>query len=321
MPAAEVAILWPITSQIYDLNKQGYWNYNRDFLVEAQQLYFALSHNNIPVDFVDETIIRRGDLQRYKVLYVVEPNLEAKTVNAIAAWVEGGGRLWASAPAGMMDEYNQPSAAMEKLLGVQGRARYKTMSSYSPKGGLRWLDSLGKVTLDKAAGWDDLIFDAFGSRASFKLAGGQIAGRFEDGSPAVVRNRPGKGETLYFAAMPGLAYSRGARERSGQPTVGYPPEIAKLIAALPDAAGIARPVTTSLPHVEALRLDSEQGTAVTLLNWSTQPLDSLEVTVKNVKPGAAIRSARGVEITTEPDGNDIKMTLPMPEVVDVLMIE
>jgi len=319
IPEAEVAILWPITSQIYDLNKQGYWNYNRDFLVEAQQIYFALSHGNIPVDFVDETIIRRGDLKRYKVLYVVEPNLEARTVQAIGAWMEAGGRLWASAPAGIKDEFNQPTAAMEKLLGIQGRSCYKTMVSYAPKGGLRWAEPLGKITLDPALG--DKPLDAIGSRASFKLAGGEVAGRFDDGSPAVVRNRVGKGEALYFAAMPGLAYSRGASERSGQPTVDYPPDIAKLIAALPDTAGVIRPVTANLPYVEALRLDSEKGSAVTLLNWSTRPVESLEVTVKNVKPGAKVRSARGIEITTEVDGGNVKVTLPMPEVVDVLLIE
>jgi len=320
-PKAEVAILWPYTSQMYDLNKGGYWTYNRDFLVEMQQLYFALTHGNISVDFVDETMIRRGDLRRYKVLYLTAPNLETKTARALIAWVNGGGRLFAVASAGSRDELNQPTAALEPVLGITGRTVYKTAADYSPKGGLCWLDALGKVTLEKTAGLGELSFDAYGSRTSFKLAGGQVAGRFEDGSPAVIRTHPGKGEVLYFATLPGLAYSRGATEEENVPTIDYPPQIAKMIAALPDAVGVARPVTTSLPCVEALRLDSDKGTAVTLLNWSARPIDSLEVVVKNVKPGATVRSARGVQLTAVPDGQGIKVILPMPKVIDVLLIE
>jgi len=94
-----------------------------------------------------------------------------------------------------------------------------------------------------------------------------------------------------------------------------------MITALPDALGVVRPVTTSLPCVEALRLDSDKGTAVTLLNWSAKSIDSLEVTVRNVKPGAKVRSARGVQLTAVPAGQGIKVTLSMPKVIDVLLIE
>jgi|GEM_PF-1529662 len=321
LPKAEVALLWPITSQVYNLNQGGYWTYNRDFFVEMQHIYLALNHRNIPVDFIDEKMIRRGDLARYKVLYITDHNLEAKTASVLADWVRGGGRLVATAPAGMRDEYNQPTAVLEPILGIAGRSVYIAAADYSPKGGLRWLDVLSRVSLDKTAGLGDFTFDACGARASFQPAGGEVVGRFADGSPAVVRNRPGKGEALYFAAMPGLAYSRAAGERDGAPTTGYPPEIGKLITAMADEAGVARPVTTNQPNIEAIRLDSEKGTAVTLLNWSARPIDGLEVIVKNVKPGAAVRSARGVPLTTEVIGQDVKVTLAMPEVVDVLLIE
>ncbi|MHB0935734.1 MAG: beta-galactosidase trimerization domain-containing protein [Armatimonadota bacterium] len=322
-PQAEVAILWPITSQIYDLNKLGYWRYNRDFLVETQQIYFALSHNNIPVDFVDETMIQRGSLLKYKVLYVAEPNLQRKTVGSIDAWVRSGGRLFASAPAGMKDEFNQPTPVMESLLGIKFRSISRSAVNYAPKGGLRYLDALGKVTLEKNAELGDASFEAVGSRTSFVLAGGEVAGRFDDGRPAVVRNRPGKGEVLYFATMPGLAYSRGANERPNEPTIDYPKPIGQLITALPESLGIAKPVTTSQPYVEALRLDSDKGIAVTLLNWSTKPLDSLEVTISGDLAGTTVRSARGTQLTAAPaaDGKTIQVTVPMPEVVDVLLVE
>lgn len=322
-PKADVALLWPYTSMIYDLNTLGYWTYNRDFMVEMEQLYFALAHRNIPVDFVDETLVQRGDLARYKVLYLAGPNLEAKTMDAVGRWVKAGGRLWASAPAGMKDEYDQPSAVIDALLGIRGRTVRKTAVDYSPKGGLRWLEPIGTVTPDPAAGLPPAALPAIGSRAAFALAGGQVAGRFENGAPAIVRHRVGRGETVYVAAMPGLAYSHGATEKMGQPTTDYPEAVRKFITWLPESLGVARPAITSLPYVEALRLDSPRGSAVTLLNWSGKPVEALTVTLPGVKAGATIRSARGVAVVTAPPANDesITVTLPLPEVCDVLLVE
>jgi hypothetical protein len=320
-PRAEIALLWPITSQMYDLNKRGYWTYNRDYLVEMQHVWMALNHNNFPVDFVDETMVQQGALKRYKVLYVTGPNLGRKTAEAVAGWVQNGGQLWASAAAATHDEYNQPLDSLDAVLGVQGRTINKIDADYSPKGGLRALQPLAQVKMDETAGFGTAIWNAYGSRATFQLMGGAVLGRFEDGAPAVVRHRYGQGSTLYFATMPGLAYSRGATEISGAPTIDYPSDIAPLITGLPTWAKVNKPATTSLPFVEAAVLQSQRGTSVTLLNWSGKPVKELTVSINDVPGLKSVRSARLGKLGYRKQGGRITVKLPMPQVVDVLLLE
>ena len=59
-PPTKVAILWPIASQLYDLNQNGFWSYNCDFLVEMEHIWCALNHRGIPVEFVDDVMVQRG---------------------------------------------------------------------------------------------------------------------------------------------------------------------------------------------------------------------------------------------------------------------
>ena len=322
-PKAEVALLWPITSMIYDLNQKGYWTYNRDYLVEMQQVWFALNHHNIPVDFVDETMVGAGALDQYKVLYLTGPNVERGSAEAIRQWVDRGGRLWTCAAAAMRDEYNQPMDVLDGVLGVAGRKLVRRIDTdYSPKGGLRGLEPLATVEMSAPGGAvGDEPWKAYGSQAAFELAGGAAVGRFGDGTPAVVRHAFGEGESLHFATMPGLAYSRGATEVSGRPTVDYPPRIAKLIAAPANESGVRRPAVTSLPFVEATVLRSDKGVAVTLLNWSGEPLDSVEVEVSDVGAFEVVTSARHGAVDYRKEDGRITAALPMPRVIDVLMVE
>jgi len=321
-PPADVAVLWPYTSAMYDLNKRGYWTYNRDFFVEAEQVGFALSHNNIPADFVDETVIQHGGLDHYRLLYVVGPNIQRDTATAIADWVRGGGVLWTNARSALRDELDMPMDLLDEVLGVTDRRVDRDVADYSPKGGLRWLEERGTIRMDAAAGLGEESWKAYGARESFRVAdGAEVLGWFEDNSPATVHHAFGRGRSLHFAAMPGLAYSRGATEAAWQPTIDYPPRIAQLITALADELGVKKPATTSLPYVEALVLRHDRGTAVTLLNWSAKPVKGLEVFVADVPEGAAVRSARlGKVDATRRDGG-VAVTLSMPKVADVLLVE
>ncbi len=321
-PRAKVALLWPITSQMYDPNHRGYWSYNRDYLVEMQHVYFALSHRGIPVDFVDDSIIQRGDLARYQVLYVTGPNLERKTATAIVDWVRSGGALWSCAAAGIRDEYDLPQTTLEAALGVTSRQVTRIEADYSPKNGLRELQPLATVQMKPDSGLGDATWNAFGSRSKLRVATGQVLGTFDDGTPAVVQNQLGKGISLHFATMPGLAYSRGATESHGKPTIDYPPRIGDLIALLPKLRGIKPPLTTSLPFVEALWLDSDRGAAITLLNWSGKPLEHVSVKIDN-RTGAyrSIRSARLGKVGFEKTNEQLVVDLPMSRVADVLLLE
>lgn len=321
-PQAEIAILWPVTSEIYDLNRRGYWTYNRDFLVEAEHIWFALNHHNYPVDFVDETMIQNGDLDQYKLLYIAGPNLEARTTQTVADWVDHGGTLWTSARAALRDEFDQDITALDDVLGITKRQVQRDLVDYSPKGGLRWLQSRGEVTMDLGAGFGEEPWSTYGSRESAQSTTAEVIGRYPDGSPAVMRNNYGKGVSLHFAGMPGLAYSRGATELPDVPTIDYPPRIAQLITAPAEQLRIDRPAITSLAYVESAVLTSDGGMAVTLMNWSAKPIEDLQVTIDNVATRCKrVRSARLGEIDHRVQDGEIIVNLPMPGVVDVLLLD
>src|SRR5262249_18051914 len=78
-------------------------------------LYIALRHQQIPLDFV----VDGDDLKNYKVLYLTDANVSLGGSKAIADWVNAGGTLFASAGAGMFDEFNRPNKILSDLLGVE----------------------------------------------------------------------------------------------------------------------------------------------------------------------------------------------------------
>lgn len=320
-PEAQVAILWPVASQLHELNRGGYWTYNRDFLVEAQHVFLALNHRHIPVDFVDETMIRRGLPKRYRVLYITGPNLETTTMPALEGWVRRGGILWSGARALTHDEANEPTSAMNALLGIATRTVDRDPSDdFSPRRGLRQLRPMGRVTM-AAEGAKGLLWDNYGARGLLKVAGAEVLGKFDDDTPAVLRRVVGSGEAWHVAGMPGLAYGKGAREREGRPTTDYPAAIGDLIAAPALRAGVARPAHADRPGVETAVLRSDQGVAVSLLNWEAQPIKMLEVVVTDVDTVARVRSARLGDLDYRHENREVRVSLPMPETIDVLLLD
>jgi hypothetical protein len=324
-PQAKIALLWPIASQMHDLNRRGYWSYNRDFLVEMQHIYFALSHRGYPVKFIDDAMIQRGDLSSYDILYVTGPNLETKTAASISAWVNSGGALWTCAGVGTLDEYGMPATALDQVLGITDRSVKRPDAADGNARGRRErrFAAMGQVQMLPGGNMGDKLWRAYGSRESLKLAGGQAIGRFDenDSAPAVVRNAFGKGVSLHFAAMPGLSYGAEATVERGAPLINYPQHIGDLIAWFAESKQIRRPVTTDFPFVEALLLESDKGATVTLLNWSRQPLAKVQVCLDNAARYGPARSARlgQSDLAQKIDGDAVVVTLPMPRVADVLI--
>src|SRR5262249_26469183 len=79
------------------------WDDNRaPFDAAKRALYLAVRHQQIPLDVV----VEGDDLKVYKVLYLADQHVSRSASKAIAEWVKGGGRLLATAGAGMFDEFN-----------------------------------------------------------------------------------------------------------------------------------------------------------------------------------------------------------------------
>ena len=69
----------------------------------------------VPLD----VLVEGDDPRDYRVIYLADQHVSRAATKALTAWVQAGGRLFASAGAGMFDEFNQPNAPMSDLLGIE----------------------------------------------------------------------------------------------------------------------------------------------------------------------------------------------------------
>ena len=65
--------------------------------------------------------------------------------------------------------------------------------------------------------------------------------------------------------------------------------------------------------IEAPRLDSAAGTAVTLLNWSDEPLNHVEVTIRNPGSVTSVSSAERGPLHFTRIGNDVRVTVELSD--------
>lgn len=158
------------------------------FGAARQEVFIALRHAGIPLDIIGEQHILDGYLENYAVLYLVDPNIRRDVLAKIRAWVEAGGRLWVGLGAGLRDEFNEPC---ELLCGDTAR---QTLA----------VEELKKPI--EASGTDFGTFQVAGKRGVALEAAGEVVAKFEDGKPAIVRTRCGKGEMLYVLFAAGSSY-------------------------------------------------------------------------------------------------------------------
>ncbi|MDD5676610.1 MAG: beta-galactosidase trimerization domain-containing protein [Kiritimatiellae bacterium] len=164
-------------------------------------LYAALAHAHIQCDPIYADGLKAETLKRYKVLLLSDAgSLEPEALALIRAWVAGGGYLIATGGSSLLDVWgrHQKDYRLGDVLGV------KYVQTKKTKGNL----SFGKApdqTLCKADAYD-LVEPTTGT----------VKAKWENGEPAVLFNRNGKGGCLFISAYhPGLSLtSTGMKIRS-----------------------------------------------------------------------------------------------------------
>jgi hypothetical protein len=303
------------------------WNDNEgSFGAAKRALYIAILHQQLPLDFLVEQDALDGTLGRYKLLYLADRHVSQAASAKIAAWVQQGGRLLATAGAGMFDEYNRPNKTLRELLGVEVTALVTPQDCEVGfiKQDLPFARAIETVT------WSAEWLPVTGAITRAKTGrDARIEGTFLDGTPAVVARSAGKGESLYCGFLPGLSYfhpaiprrpvDRGTTADSMAhfiPT-GFDAAAGRLIGSM--AQQIARPVTCSEPLVEASLIESGAGAVVVLTNWSGRPIKALEVTLSSPPPGRGAALASGARIQARKDDNQSILTLDL-DVADVVIL-
>jgi hypothetical protein len=321
-PLSPVGLLMPRSAQMWDAKDEAIpktisdatnTDLNRgtvDYMAEVFDLYLALQHDNIPAEIVDEDDLTDKGLAAVKVLYVTEPDIPLEGQEALVRWVKAGGTLVGVCGAGAADRYGEPADVLARGLGYAEKAPARRIIA-----NLRAVEESAVVT--GATGSPVRVCGPVSELAAGK---GTVEARFADGRPALVRTEPGKGVSLRFAWFPGLSYRRFQEGEADKLPTGWPEACRRLITDPVRQAGVVPPVTADRPLIETPVLLSDAGAAVTLLNWSGEPVDKLGLAVKIPWKIASIESVKQGKLSFRYDESGaVRLALPLDE-ADILMI-
>jgi len=319
-PRSEVAILAPrsaemwdakeiaVPSQIQDATNNDLNRATVDYMAEVFDLYLALQHANVPVEFIDEDDLSPQGLKPYRVLYVTEPNIPAEGQQGIVDWVSVGGTLATVSGAGQADRYDEPCAVFSQATGFQERSRPRLLVADT-----RALQNVSNGTGKLGP------FQAVGVRSTLTARVDSVAARFDDGSPAVAERAVGRGRVVHFAWMPGMSYWKSSRQVKDGLPVGFSNSLREWIIWPVRLANVSPPVTVNQPAVEAPMLASAQGIAVTLLNWTGEPLPEVQVEVQTARDFGRIESVRLGKLDFQSAHGRIRFVLPL-ESADIVTL-
>lgn len=288
-------------------------------------LYVALRHLQLPLDIVVEEDALAGELRKYRVLYLADRHVSRAASRAIADWVASGGRLFATAGAGLWDEFNQPNEILQNLYGIRPTGLEADAELKFVKQDLPFAKQLQTIACPGLEGTLPVV----GACARFELAGAEAAGTFADGKPAVARRAHGKGEVLYCGFLPGLTYFQPAiprrpadRGSSDDAMAHFVPtqfdlRCGELLGRL--AADLPRAVECSDPLVETTKLVAPGGVLIPLVNFRGQKIDQLEVRLRGPLPGKSAALASGTAVQQSRDGDTTIFRFPL-DVADALIL-
>jgi hypothetical protein len=301
------------------------WHDSRPPLAAGTRtLYIALRHQQLPLDCV----VEGDELKDYRVLFLTDQHVSQAASRSIAQWVAAGGQLFATAGAGMLDEFNQPNAVLRELLGADQQALEHDFGEPI---------RLEKQDLPFARPMDTVTFKPTGSPATMPVFGvrsriaaktADVLGTFQDNSPAITARTVGQGRAVCCAFLPGLTYFKPAiplrpadRATSDDSMAHFIPTQfdPNVSALLRSVATIEPSVTCSVPLVETTVIEATQGIVIPLINWSGRPLNELTVSVHIPVPTQSVTLASGKPVRHALRGNETLFNFDL-DVADALVL-
>lgn len=319
-PVSPVAILAPRSAaawdareippplQIQDATNSSLNGSTVDYMAEVFDLYLALQHAGIPVEFVDEDGLTAEGVRPYRVVYVTEPNVPTEGQRALAEWTRDGGTLVTVSGAAARDRYDEPCGVWSELTGLQEKARPRLFV-----GDVKMLKEVAQGTGDSGE------FTAFGVRSTLEKTEDGVKARFGDGAPAVLERPAGKGRVVHFSWMPGMSYARAASWPKDRLPEGFPEPVRRWIAWPVERAGVQPPVRCDRPFVEAPLLLSDRGAALTLLNWTNGPLPAVKVEARVPFAVKRVESVKRGALEFQAGGNGVSFSLPL-DAADIVLL-
>ncbi|MFM2095958.1 MAG: hypothetical protein RIS70_3082, partial [Planctomycetota bacterium] len=317
-----VAIVFPQASQVWDADSRF-----PAYQQEIYGLHAALTHANYPVDFIDDFGLEAGDLAQryYATVYVTAPNLSNAAQQKLLDWIQAGGTLVLYPGACAADQYNEPASLLRSHSGVQTAdvpriaPPHHTQAYRIPRSEITIQDSKDRNVLVGVAKTYAISQTVALSPSQSNAGGVEPIAKFADGGVAVAMKSVGRGRIVSLGYWPGVSYwlSPDRTDATRLPQA-WSAEMRAFATWPARIAKAPRHVVVDVPGVEACLLESRHGLAVTLLNWTGQPLPRIRVSIPGLKPDAKIASAQRGPITRSQELETVELTL---DTADVLMID
>ncbi len=352
---AQTAIIKPRASEVW-MQLTGD-NAGRAAWEDAKFTYTALTHSFVPVDPLDQQMVRQNDLSGYRVVYLLGPNFPRAAAEKLLAWVEAGGTLVLHAGALARDEANQPLTDLYARLGVTGRQPVEMWKNVTLYGATRLqpfndnhapltpVPETAMVSFTEGALAQQQAQPVVGREVLLPTPAAQVLARYADGGAAALRHRHGAGQVVLLGVFAGLEYT--APQRDGDFDMRR--DVVDAWRSL--SAGVAlhateRPAWCDQNNIELRRIVSPEGKrGLMVLNWGYRvagqrvrevdgrsrtsnitelsPVENLRITLPRASDIKQVRSAWSEQTLTqemEADGT-LVVTLPKLEEADVLLLE
>jgi hypothetical protein len=278
-------------------------------------LYVAIRHQQLALDVIADDVVQKGQLDRYRLIYLAAPQVSIAAATSLAAWVESGGTICATAGAGLWDETNRPNAILRDLFGIRHRSLDTPRADHV---GFEKQDLPFAKPLDTASwtnGARDIAIPVFAARQALAVTDAQILAVFRNGGPAVTMAVRGAGQAFYCAFLPGLSYFKPALPLRPVDRGSTDDSMAHWIPTAFDAGAgaligwpgrqLARPVAASESLVETALIEAPDGLVVPLINWTMRPIANLEVRLRAPPSRAVIGSAAGQPLTVRTNADEL----------------
>lgn len=299
---AEIGIVYnPLTQMVGGMQRRDYPAALTNSLIGYYQTF---ANHNIPVDFIHLQHIENQDLSQYKLVIVPYPIMfTQKAANGLKEFVENGGYVLAEARLAWNDDRGYaseiiPGLGLHDVFGVrEDEVRMResvnltvTNQKHPALSGLNAGDMLK----------GSLYAQSVNPLQNRKI---EILATTEQGQPAVVSSRFGKGEAMLAGSYLGMANF---------------PEIAptndRFFTNLLDWAKIERPFTTSLDgrntsQVEVKLQENSKGNIIFVINHSNkEEVIDIDLKVKNNGNYILRDVVSGKEEQKRSSGNILKLT-------------
>jgi hypothetical protein len=119
--------------------------------------------------------------------------------------------------------------------------------------------------------------------------------------------------------MPGLSYWKSSRETRDRLPIGFSDSIRRWIVWPTKLAEVQPPITVDRPMIETPLLVSESGAAVTLLNWTGAPFDTIHLTIRVPFQVTGVESVKHGKLAHDQTNEQLNVDMPLGS-ADILLL-